>query len=273
MGSLNVWRGVGLFGRHVAFGCAVCFLFVAIFFSGCQQPPATAERTPKAVFIIVDGISADIIEKLDPPALKEISKAGGYTRAYVGGGKDTYSETPTISAVGYNSLLTGTWANKHNVWDNDIADPNYHYWDIFRIAERHNAQLKTAVFSTWTDNRTKLVGEGLPQTGNVSLDYKFDGLELDTVNYPHDDRSDYIHRIDEAVAAEAGTYIEKNGPDLSWVYLQYTDDMGHGFGNSEKFYEAIRMADKQIGKVWTAIKEREKQFNEDWLIVITTDHG
>ncbi|MGC1240720.1 MAG: alkaline phosphatase family protein, partial [Chryseosolibacter sp.] len=85
--------------------------------------------------------------------------------------------------------------------------------------------------------------------------------------------SDYIHRIDEAVAAEAGTYIEKNGPDLSWVYLQYTDDMGHGFGNSEKFYEAIRMADKQIGKVWAAIKEREKQFNEDWLIVITTDHG
>ena len=251
---------------------AFCFLLSAFFFLSCQ-PDSKETKTPKAVFIIVDGISADVIEKLNPPALEEISKVGGYTRAYVGGEKGTYTETPTISAVGYNSLLTATWVNKHNVWDNDIADPNYHYWDIFRITEEHNPELKTAIFSTWTDNRTKLVGEGLPQTGNVTLDYKFDGLELDTIKYPHDDNSDYIHQIDEAVAAEAARYIGEKGPDLSWIYLQYTDDMGHHFGNSERFYEAIRMADKQVGKIWDAIQKREKEFDEDWLIVITTDHG
>lgn len=221
----------------------------------------------------MDGISADVIEKLNPSVLAEVAKAGGYTRAYVGGEKGSHTESPTISAVGYNSLLTGTWVNKHNVWGNDIADPNYHYRHIFRIAEEYNPKLVTAVFSTWTDNRTKLVGEGLPQAGNLSLDYTFDGLELDTVNYPHDKESHYIHRIDEAVAGETARYISANGPDLSWVYLQYTDDMGHRFGDSEKFYEAVKTADKQVGKIWSAIKEREKLFNEDWLIVITTDHG
>src|SRR5690606_14083440 len=110
--------------------------------------------------------------------------------------------------------------NKHNVWDNNIADPNYHYHDIFRIVEDYDPDLETAVFSTWTDNRTKLIGEGLSQTGNVQLDYKFDGLELDTAKYPHDNQSDYIHQIDEAVAAEAARYIAAEGPDLSWVYLQ-----------------------------------------------------
>ncbi|MEX2230918.1 MAG: alkaline phosphatase family protein [Cyclobacteriaceae bacterium] len=249
----------------------IIFLFGGFgFLTSCQDDH---KPKPKAVFIIVDGIPADVIEKLNPPFLEEILKAGGFARAYVGGEKGTHTQTPTISAVGYNSLLTGTWVNKHNVWGNDIADPNYHYQDIFRIAEQYNPELKTAIFSTWTDNRTKLVGEGLPQTGNVTLDYKFDGLELDTTKYPHDENSDYIHQIDEAVASEAARYIAENGPDLSWVYLQYTDDMGHRFGDSEKFYEAIKMADRQVGGIWNVLKDREKKFDEDWLIVITTDHG
>lgn len=89
----------------------------------CKEESAPDVKS-KAVFIIVDGISADVIEKLNPPALEEISKAGGYTRAYVGGEKGTYTETPTISAVCYNSLPTGTWVHKHNVWGNSIKDPN-----------------------------------------------------------------------------------------------------------------------------------------------------
>jgi predicted AlkP superfamily pyrophosphatase or phosphodiesterase len=242
-------------------------------FAGLLPSCGQKYKTPKAVFIIVDGIPADVIEKLNPPVLAEISKAGGFTRAFVGGAKGTYTETPTISAVGYNSLLTSTWVNKHNVWDNDIKDPNYHYKDIFRIAEENNPEVKTAIFSTWTDNRTKLIGEGLPQTGNVSLDYKFDGLELDAAKYPHDRNAGYIHKIDEAVSDDAARYIRENGPDLSWVYLEYTDDMAHRFGDSKQFYDAVLIADKQIGKVWTALREREMKFDEDWLIVITTDHG
>ncbi|HRN57135.1 MAG TPA: alkaline phosphatase family protein, partial [Agriterribacter sp.] len=162
-----------------------------------------AQNSKKAIFVIVDGISADVIEKLNTPALDAIAKEGGYTRAHVGGEKGGYSETPTISAVGYNSLLTSTWVNKHNVWDNDIAAPNYNYWTIFRFFETQYPQKKTAIFSSWEDNRTKLVGEGLPATGNIKLDYHFDGLELDTVNYPHDKGRDFMHRIDESVVNNA----------------------------------------------------------------------
>ena len=263
-------------GLSYRFSTVPIFSFVASFACcvlSCSQSGETGKETPKALFIILDGISADVIEKVNPPALADIAKEGGYTRAYVGGGAGTYSETPTISAVGYNSLLTGTWANKHNVWDNKIEDPNYHYKTIFSIAEEFNPELHTAIFSTWTDNRTKLVGENLSQTNTIKLDYKFDGLELDTIKYPHDGQSDYIHRIDEAVADEAARYVAKEGPDLSWVYLQFTDDMGHRHGDSEKFYEAIRIADEQVGRIWKAIKERERKFDEDWLIVVTTDHG
>lgn len=232
---------------------------------------AWAQR--KAVFIIVDGIPADVIEKLRPPVMQEIGGSKGYTRAHVGGLKGGYSESPTISAVGYNHVLTGTWTNKHNVWDNDIKAPNYNYWNVFRIARAANPALTCAIFSTWLDNRTKLAGDGLPAAGNVKIDYAFDGYEHDTIRFPHGKDSKYISAIDELVANEAAQTISSKAPDLSWVYLEYTDDMGHAFGDSPQFYDAIKVADTHIGKIWKAVQARQKDHGEEWLVVITTDHG
>ena len=72
-------------------------------------------KTKKAVYVILDGIPADVIERLDPPAIKAVAAEGGYSRAYCGGTVGRYDQTPTISAVGYNCILTATWANKHEV--------------------------------------------------------------------------------------------------------------------------------------------------------------
>ena len=227
----------------------------------------------KAVFIILDGIPAKELEGTFTPNLDEIASIGGYARAYTGGEKGGLSETPTISAVGYNSLLTSTWANKHNVWDNDIAAPNYSYWTIFRLMREAKPESKLAIFSTWEDNRTKLLGEGLNETGNLKLDIAFDGFEKDTLTYPHDLDKDYIRKIDNLVSFEAAHILKTQAPDVSWVYLEFTDDMGHRFGKSPQLTSAIELADEQVGRIWEAIQFREEKYGEEWLIWITTDHG
>jgi predicted AlkP superfamily pyrophosphatase or phosphodiesterase len=249
--------------KTVLFGCTLLLITISV----------SAQKKHKAVFVIADGIPADLLEKLAMPNLKAIIKAGGYARAHVGGEKGGYSETPTISANGYNSLLTGTWVNKHNVWGNEIAAPNYNYWNIFRLFKTQYPEKKTAVFSTWLDNRTKLVGSDAAAAGNLQPDYYFDGMELDTIAYPHDTTGYFYNTIDDAVCDTASAVIKRMAPDLSWVYLEYTDEMGHRHGNSKMLTDAVLMLDGKLGKLWRAIQYRQKYFNEEWQIYITTDHG
>ena len=109
--TLNLFRLIGL-TVALATGTVAC-------------EKAVEAPTPKAIFIIVDGIAPDVLESVATPVLDSIAGENGYTRSYVGGEVGGESESPTVSAVGYNHLLTGTWSNKHNVWTNSIEDPNY----------------------------------------------------------------------------------------------------------------------------------------------------
>lgn len=232
-----------------------------------------AQEQRKVVYIIADGISADVIEQAQTPNLREISNQGSYLRAYQGGEAGAYNESPTISAVGYNNILTGVWYNKHNVPDNTIEAPNYNYPSIFRVLKDAYPEKTIGIFSSWQDNRTKLIGEGLPATGNIQMDYAFDGLELDTVGYPHDKERQFMSAIDQAVSEHAAKTIITKGPDLSWVYLEFTDDMGHMYGDSPAYSAAVEKMDAQVGLIWQAVKKRAADNGEDWMIMITTDHG
>ncbi len=246
-------------------------------FSSCQpgtDNTAETRKAKKAIFVIVDGIPADVIEQVNTPWIDSITAEGGYTRAFTGGETpESYNTSPTISAVCYAHLVTGVWTNKHNVWGNGLEAVNFNYPTAFWFLKNQYPEKTIAIYSTWEDNRTKLVGEGKAETGNLQFDFAKDGYELDTVAYPHNSAPHYIHLIDERVSKEAAQSIREDAPDLSWVYLQYTDNAGHEWGDSPEMDSAVVNADIQVGRIWQAVKEREADHNEDWLVYIVTDHG
>jgi len=71
----------------------------------------------------------------------------------------------------------------------------------------------------------------------------------------------------------AARYLAEHGPDLSWVYLEFTDDIGYLYGDGDEMAAAITLMDANVGRIWRSVQARQKAEDEDWLVVITTDHG
>lgn len=259
--------------KHLIISLVLACLAFASCGNAADKSEQTTGKTRKVVYVVIDGVPADMIERLDLPNIQEIASHGCYARSYVGGTVGRYDQTPTISAVGYMDILTGTWVNKHNVPGNSNLKPNYNYWTLFEIAKKQDREVTTGLFSSWVDNRTVLLGEGKVETDSLRIDFVADGYENDKEAFPPRTHDLHIFDIDEHVSKKAAECIRNDAPDLSWVYLWYTDDAGHIFGNGDTFDEFVKLADKQIGRVWEAVKYREANFNEEWMFIATTDHG
>lgn len=243
-------------------------LILVISFTVCLEG-----KTRKTLYLIVDGVEPDFLEMVHPKTIFDIAKTGSYGHGYCGGQTGTYTESFTLSAIGYSNILFGTWMNKHRVTANENLNPNYNYWNLFRIAKNQKKDYKTAVFTSWTDNTTYLVGKDKEANGNLKVDFVADGFDLDNKQFPKKELDLQIYDIDSVVCQRAAECVRKNAPDLSWVYLWYTDDAFHykGFGDFSKEY--LLKEDRLIDLIWQAIKYREKNFDEEWLFIVTTDHG
>ena len=241
---------------------------------GTSDDGVEVNTVPKTLFVVVDGSPADVIERVSTPGIDAVAAKGSYQRAYVGGEIGMPTESPTVSAVGYMSLLTGTWSNKHNVRANYGIEPNYAFWDIFRVAKYQARAITTGLFSTWTDNRTILMGDGLEAAGGYKFDFVADGYENDPAFAPALEDVERIQAVDLHVTTLAAKTLLESAPDLSWVYLQHTDDIGHRDGDSPSMDFAVRWVDARVSELWGAVQARSQQFvGEDWLVIVTTDHG
>ena len=58
----------------------------------------------------------------------------------------------------------------------------------------------------------------------------------------------------------AAAFIQDQSPDLYLGLSGYTDEMGHRYGDSKQFYDAVEIMDAQIGRLWKAIQYRASKF-------------
>ena len=81
---------------------------------------------------------------------------------------------------------------------------------------------------------------------------------------------------DADVSSEAVNYLSSNDPDFMFLHFDDVDHAGHADGfspNVSQNITAIEGVDAYISPIMQSISQRPNYANEDWLILITTDHG
>ncbi|MFJ4472460.1 alkaline phosphatase family protein [Streptomyces sp. NPDC089424] len=207
-----------------------------------------AARTPKVLVVGLDGALLDRIKDTDTPHLDALMAAGLTAPSSI------YANplAPTMSGPGWSTLITGVWPDKHNVKDNAFTGHRFaQYPDFLTRIETAKPALSTYAVCSWA-----------PITDTIL------SAKVDTrVSTPS---AEY----DTGTTARAVARLRDGNPDAVFVHLDNIDHAGHDHGAaSQQYLDAIRTADGQVGQIVNAVRSRPTYGDEDWLIMITTDHG
>lgn len=226
-----------------------------------QEP--SVEPTPKVLVIGIDGVRPDALSRAETPNLDRLIRAGAFSdRAQTG--------LPTISGPGWASLLTGVWKEKHGIMSNDFPFPESRldrYPDFLTRIERVRPELRTFAVADWPpliEAQTADDGTTAPPILSDAIDVRV-ALDGGRIGWAE---------ADERSIAAAEEEIRQFDPAALFVYLGNPDEVSHHTGSIEDEYIAsIERADRHIGRLVEAIYARPSYAAEDWLIIVSTDHG
>ncbi len=220
---------------------------------GCT-PPAPAP-VPKVLLIGIDGVRVDVLERAATPNIDALAAAGAFSVS-------ARTRPNTVSGPGWSSMVTGVWMDKHGVEDNDLSDNDYRTCpDFLTRIEQERPDLSTLAILDWPPLGTEasggpMIGDGIDERVNI------DG---DAIGYP---------AADEETVSAAVQRLRDGDPDAAFVYLGNADVVGHDTSSlSPEYQAAIETADRQVGELIAAVRARASYGSEDWLVLMSTDHG
>lgn len=228
--------------------------------------PLPAGKTVKKCYIIgFDGARCDgvtVLKDAQQSGIKMIAQQGGLYTAYCGGEDFLFDEQKTSTAPGWASILTGEWADVHKVYDNGNIKSNDCLTVLTRLVEAGKAG--SAAF--------KCAYPG--HLVSVDATYKDEAAytELNNINV----RWETYSGDDTLQAALLDEVQSQNCANIIFSIYERPDAAGHGYNFNIKvpeYAQAMKLCDKDAYDLITAIQGRERYAAEDWLLIITSDHG
>lgn len=217
----------------------LCFI-VLVFFSNHMY----GQIQKKVLIIGIDGCRSDALQIATTPNLDDLISNGIFS-------PDALNDDITISGPGWSANLCGVWSNKHLVTGNVFTLNNYaNYPPVFKYINDFNANLHTVSICNWNPINDEIIQNHADFKLNVNSDVE--------------------------VRDQAANYIALNDPDFIFLHFDDVDHAGHSYGFSPtvpEYISAIEEVDGYLYPIMQTILQRPNYSNEDWLILVTTDHG
>lgn len=237
--------------------------FVALFFGSCTKydnpTPEFDEYVQKndtsikkkVLFINVEGAVGLEMEKIMPVNIKKMLEHSKYSFSGL-------SEVNSGDATTWASLMTGVSQNKHKI-ENE---------SFIRNTTLDNTQLQIPFFPTVFFKLNELRPD--LKTVTVTSWEPLSRLLLVDAN----------KRINVTSDAQAKDSIIKQlvttDPSLALVSFRSVLQAGitNGFSTQNPAYvTAVNTVDDYIGQIVASLKERKNYAREDWLVIVTSNHG
>jgi len=234
-------------------------LLSVLIYSGCKKydnPPPVYEElknltTPqrKVLVISIDGLTGTELQTVAPTNIATLQKNSKYSYNTLKGASD---------AAGWASMLTGTGLAKHLITADNFErgrDPNgddhasiVSYRNVLDYVTQYKA-VKTAMVTSWANLRNYVRNADLAPV--VSTDLAVKDSTINIINTQTSLGTMFVNFRDVQLAGNNGGFLASNA----------------------NYKNAIIKADEYVGNILTALKARKNYANENWLIIITTNHG
>jgi len=234
-------------------------------------------KAPKCLLVGYDGARADALQRTVLPGIwMDVSESG--VRALLDGGGAVYNMytggpllnpflwQDTSTAPGWTTMLTGCWAKEkgeggHGVSANGINKPAEPKLIFTQLLEAELLE-QTALVVSWGGH---FVSEGASYKNDIAYCLEED-LNAKWVTLGSD------ALVFERTLAE----VREPGAGMVMCILEYCDSAGHGTGfglQNPDYQQAIIDSERDGYRLIQAVMARDTYDQEDWLILITSDHG
>lgn len=231
----------------------VCTLFLVVPMASYSQ-----ERPiKKALLLGIDGCRTDALLAANMPNVHGLIKEGAF-----GKDNDVLGNRPsgadTVSGPGWTTMLTGTWGDKHRVWNNGFSNGPSRSPSFFSRLLEDQPKAKPRALVAWKVMTTHLFAQG--EGAELVLDGAIKGFVA----------------ADEVVTDRVVEVLTNEDPTVVYMFFGQVDVAGHQFGfhpKFEKYQQALARVDYHVGRILKALAKRKTIDQEDWLILMGADHG
>lgn len=233
----------------------VLSLATVISFSRCNKPMSFGEEagldsvmitTPvkKVLLISIQGARGAVMKTADIPHIKSLLDHGIYSW-------DAVCDTFSTDQAGWADLFTGVHADKHKVTGNSYVDLQQDAYPGF-----------PAYFSQSGKKLNVVSFNDAPSLNDTLLSDQ----HIVSVNLNND----------KTVKDSAIGRLAKGNPDMMLLSFQSVNNAGKQSGftdTSDAYVAAIKKVDQYIGEIVQALHSRKNIAKEQWLIIVTSNHG